>query len=63
MVSEIRYLLTYEDIGRPDLISYKVYGTVKYASVVLKYNEIYDPFTEMKVDRYIVLPQNPNSIK
>ena len=58
-MSDIKYLIAKEDIGRPDLISYKVYGTVKYSQVVLSYNEVYDPFTDLKVGTYIYLPQNP----
>ena len=56
----IYYMISHDDVGRPDLISYKVYGTVKFFSVVLDYNDIYDPFTDLKIGVQIKLPRNPN---
>jgi hypothetical protein len=57
---DIKYEVQHDDLGRPDLISYKIYGTVKYASLVLEYNGLYDPFTDLKIGTTIWLPKSPN---
>lgn len=50
------YRVTSEDIMRPDLISYKAYGTVKYWWVILVFNDIEDPLTEIQPGLLIEIP-------
>ena len=42
--------------GRPDLISYDVYGTTSYWWLVCASNNIIDPFEELKAGKTIKLP-------
>jgi hypothetical protein len=44
------------EAARPDLISYRVYGKAKYAWLVLQYNNIVDPETELTTGTELVLP-------
>lgn len=44
------------DIQRPDLISYKVYGTVRYWWVVLSFNNIQNPLTDIEIGNILELP-------
>jgi len=50
------YRVTSEDILRPDLISYKNYGTVAYWWLILFVNEIQDPFTDLEVGKVLRIP-------
>jgi len=44
------------EAARPDLISHRVYGKPIYAWLVLQYNNIVDPETELVAGAEIVLP-------
>lgn len=44
------------EAGRPDLISFRAYGTARYAWLVLQYNTIVDPVTELTTGAEILLP-------
>ena len=46
------------EAGRPDLISQRVYGKAIYAWLVLQYNNIVDPETELVVGAEIRMPTN-----
>ncbi len=44
------------EAGRPDLISFRAYGTARYAWLVLQYNTIVDPITELATGSEILVP-------
>lgn len=52
------YVLTVleHEQGRPDLVSMRAYGKAIYAWVVLQYNNIVDPETELVTNTVIVMP-------
>lgn len=50
------YRISQDDIMRPDLISYKAYGSVKYWWLVCYLNDIHDPFNDMTVGDLIKIP-------
>ncbi len=50
------YTIKYGDIGRPDLISQRVYGTVKYWWIICKFNQIDDVWNDIKAGVSIKLP-------
>lgn len=50
------YKINEVDLQRPDLISYKIYGTVKYWWIVLTYNGIENPFTGLEIGDLIKIP-------
>jgi hypothetical protein len=51
------YRLTDTDVMRPDLVSAKVYnGNTQYWWVILLFNGIRDPFTEMKSGTLLEIP-------
>jgi hypothetical protein len=51
------YRVTNVDLVRPDLISAKMYdGNVKYWWVILLFNGIRDPFTDMQLGQILQIP-------
>jgi len=44
------------DWMRPDLISYKCYGTVNYYWLIMLVNGVFDPFHELEVGRLLTIP-------
>ena len=50
------YRVAGDDIMRPDLISYKVYGTVVYWWVVMVQNGIEDCFHDLSVGQLLTVP-------
>ena len=50
------YRLTSRDIMRPDLISYRAYGTVSLWWVILAFNDIENPLTDLEPGMLIELP-------
>ena len=52
------FIITVEEFetGRPDLISHRVYGKASYAWLVLQYNNIADPITEIVAGASIRMP-------
>lgn len=44
------------DLQRPDLISYKVYGTVKYWWLILSYNNIENPYIDLEIGQLLKMP-------
>ena len=50
------YRIVEEDIMRPDLISYKIYGTIKFWWLIMMFNNIHDVFHEMEVGALIKIP-------
>lgn len=44
------------DLQRPDLISDKVYGTVKYWWLILSFNGIQNPFTDIQIGDLLKMP-------
>jgi hypothetical protein len=54
--SDTLYLLEAGDVARPDLISYKHYGTPVYYWALLWLNGIVDPFEQMYAGMLIRIP-------
>lgn len=52
------YRIETQDVGRPDLISYKIYGTVSYWWLILSLNSIEDPFNDMVVGTLLMIPDS-----
>ncbi len=50
------YRVSEEDIMRPDLISYKAYGTVQYWWVIMLVNGIQSPLTDLTVGTLLKIP-------
>lgn len=53
---DITHVVSNEEAGRPDLISYNVYGTPDLMWLVLQFNNILDPTLELDVDTELRLP-------
>lgn len=58
---EMNYPVSYyrvngTDFMRPDMISYKAYGTVKYWWIILYVNGIGDPFYDIAVGDVLTIP-------
>lgn len=53
-VDSIRLTAAFEN--RPDLISYKYFGSYNYGWLISLHNEIQDPFTEYHIGRMIDIP-------
>lgn len=52
----VSYRVTESDLMRPDLISYRMYQTVEYWWLILLYNQVLDPFAELKVGDLLYIP-------
>lgn len=50
------YTVLESDLVRPDLISYKMYGSVAYWWVILLVNDVIDPFTGVEVGQVLTIP-------
>jgi len=50
------YRVTASDVLRPDLISYKVYGTVDFWWIILLLNNIENPFVELEEGMVLKVP-------
>lgn len=50
-VPERLYVMTQDDLDRPDLIAYRYYGTSEFWWVILDYNKVTDPFSLKVGDR------------
>jgi hypothetical protein len=50
------YRIVEADVMRPDLISYKVYGTVDYWWIVLFVNDIEDPLDDITAGTILKIP-------
>lgn len=50
------YRITEEDTMRPDLISYKAYGAVDFWWLLMMYNKINSPLTDMEVGTLLKIP-------
>lgn len=48
--------ITHNDIQRPDIISYRIYGTIKYWWILCKINNIGDLWNDIKVGDIIAVP-------
>jgi len=54
--NDLRITVREHEAGRPDLLSYRLYGKATYAWIVLQYNNIVDPVTELVAGAEIVMP-------
>ena len=52
----VSYRIKETDLMRPDLISYQMYQTVEYWWLILMYNQVLDPFSELKVGDLLYIP-------
>ena len=52
----VYYRIDIHDINRPDLISYKNYGTIQYWWIICLINGIFNPFEDIKVGDIIKIP-------
>jgi len=50
------YRVAASDLLRPDLISYKVYGTASFWWIILLVNEISNPFTDLEEGKILKIP-------
>jgi len=50
------YRVVASDLLRPDLISYKVYGTVGFWWIILLVNDIDNPFTDLEEGMILEIP-------
>jgi len=50
------YRIEEGDLIRPDLISYKIYGTINFWWLIMMFNNIHDVFNEMQVGTLIKIP-------
>jgi len=50
------YQVRQDDFMRPDLISYKVYQTVKFWWLIMTVNNINNPFTDLTVGLTLQIP-------
>ena len=50
------YTVVETDLLRPDLISYKVYSKVVYWWIIMKVNNIEDPFNDLEAGTSLVIP-------
>lgn len=53
---DIRIIIRQSEGKRPDLISFRIYGKAIYSWVVLQYNNIVDPETELLHGKELFLP-------
>lgn len=53
---DIRLVIGSTEGSRPDLISFRIYGKATYSWLVLQYNNIVDPITEMVPGKELYLP-------
>lgn len=51
-----RYTVKQEDIQRPEMISYKLYGTMDYWWILMRYNQIFDVFNDMYAGQVLNVP-------
>ena len=59
---DVRLTVRPKEAGRPDLISYRLYGKAIYAWVVLQYNNIIDVEEELVAGAEIFLPSQQRLI-
>ena len=50
------YRISQSDILRPDLISYRIYGSVTYFWIILFVNNIQNPFTGLVIGNLLTIP-------
>ena len=50
------YRVCLDDLMRPDMISYKNYGTVDYWWLICFINNIFDPFHDFEVGQMLKIP-------
>jgi hypothetical protein len=55
-VDDVFVTLTQDLIKRPDIVSFKAYGTPDLWWVIAEYNNISDPFFDFKINQIIRIP-------
>ena len=50
------YRMKGEDLGQPDLLSYKLYGTEQYWWIVCLVNDIQNPFSDFEEGQILKIP-------
>jgi len=54
--TESKFLVTAQDVGRPDLMAQRILGTQELWWVLLKYNDIDDPWNELYPGQILKIP-------
>ena len=55
------FLISEKHICRPDMLSFEAYGNVNYVDIILKFNQITNPFS-MELHDFIVVPKLTNAL-
>lgn len=50
------YTVTNDDLGRPDLLSLRIYGDQNYWWLLLEVNGVCDPYNELKEGDVLIVP-------
>ena len=50
------YTIKTTDVGRPDLVSFNIYGKMNYWWVIMKLNGIEDVFNDMSEGQVLMIP-------
>jgi len=50
------YSIPVDEVGRPDKISQTVYGSDSYDWLILYYNKVLNPFTDLNIGRVLKIP-------
>lgn len=50
------YVVQNDELGRPDLISFRVYNDTDFWSFIMLYNHLADPFTDLKPTKTLRIP-------
>lgn len=50
------YIVTNDDLGRPDLLSLRIYGDQNYWWILLEVNGVCDPYNELKEGDVLIVP-------
>lgn len=53
---DIQYVVSGGEVGRPDLIAYRLYQKSSLGWLILQYNNIVDPVTELTIGTTLTLP-------
>lgn len=54
--NEAKFIVNAQDVGRPDLMAQRVLGTQELWWVLLKYNDIDDPWNELYPGQVLKIP-------
>jgi hypothetical protein len=55
-ITDVEFKITSQFVGRPDLIAHLFYKQTRYMWVIMQYNDIIDPLTELSLGTKILVP-------